>query len=248
MPFCLGSRIFRTKKGAKLFIQKILQAPLEEKISDENKKILFELFKRHQRYKEKCQTQLIIDIERRQNRFDKKYNEFLLVRKDGSSTDISYNKCLSCSFSFSPKKTTSAHLDKIFREIVNPQIKRFRKQQQQQQFEFPFYTIKCTKCNKFYESENEIQVDHHSEKLPFRLLKKQFLLKENLLEKEIVTRETKNGIGREFVDQNLSERFKIYHEENAILRFLCKKCNGSAKRKAIDQIEMEKIQEKKKKL
>ena len=72
------------------------------------------------------------------------------------------------------------------------------------------------------------RIDHHSEKSPFAKLYVDFL---DINRLPTTFNDTKSHMKCfKELDYNFEKNWTQYHKENAILRTLCRKCNGSQKK------------------
>ena len=164
-----------------------------------------EIFKRHSDYPEKFLG--FNDIKIDYNPYFKNDLVVYIIKNNGDVDDVSVlNNCITGK----PKN----NLKIAMRVSIQKQIDEFRNSQN-------IYI--CELCN-----DNErIEIDHHSEKLPFAKLYIDFM-KNNTLP---IPTSFNNTISHMkcFIeaDHNFEVNWLNYHKENAILRMLCRKCNNS---------------------
>lgn len=166
---------------------------------------LCEVFTRHPEYPEKFIG--LIDIKIDYNRqFTNQYVVYI-VKNNGEIDNVSVMKtCITGK----PKDNLRISM----RYSIQLQIDEYRNNQ----------TIHiCELCS----NKNQIEIDHHSEKAPFAKLYDDFM-KLNTLSIPTSFNETNSHMKCfKEIDYIFEENWKQYHKNNAILRMLCRTCNGS---------------------
>ena len=125
-----------------------------------------------------------------------------MIREDGSIEDISYRCCIN-------QRPISYNLFSAMRNCIEPQINHFRK----------ISDKKCCFCG----DTKDIQIDH--EKL-FKDLSTDFLKNKKNIPSTFDDNFDNTPIFKK-EDSIFSNSWYEYHQENATLRPLCKKCNLS---------------------
>jgi hypothetical protein len=168
-----------------------------------------ELFKRHSDYPNKFIGLIDIMIDYNPN-FK---NQFIVYikKQNGDIDDVSIlNNCITGK----PKD----ELIIAMRNAIQPQIDEFKRNHKN--------ICYCELCSE----TQYIEIDHHSEKIPFAKLYHDFM-QINTISKPT---SFENNVGFMKSFKNIDEEFKMnwikYHKDHAILRFLCRKCNGSQPR------------------
>jgi hypothetical protein len=164
-----------------------------------------EVFERHSDYPEKFIG--LVDIKIDYNPVFVKQLEVSIIKEDGTVDDVSVMKnCITGK----PKD----NLKVAMRVSIQPQIDEFQNHN----------PVKvCEICG----GHDRMEIDHHSEKSPFAKLYTDFL-DINMLPIPTIFNDTQSHMKcfKEF-DCNFQKNWAQYHKENAILRILCRKCNGS---------------------
>ncbi len=132
-----------------------------------------------------------------------------IIKENGDEDDVSIKDCI-----YGKKMNDKDKLNIAMRVAIQPQIDEYRKN---------ITVYKCDLCSDY---EN-IEIDHHSEKMPFVKLCCDFM-KINTLS---IPNTFDNTIGHQkcfrYIDHIFEEQWVRFHRENAILRMLCRRCNGS---------------------
>ena len=203
---------YKTQKSLKKYISEIIQKigkcnSIQEQYPEEFHDFI-ELFKRHSDYPNKFIGLIDIMID-----YNPKFkNQYIVYikKKDGEIDDVSVlNNCITGK----PKD----NLILAMRNAIQPQIDEFKKKHKN--------ICYCELCS---ETEN-IEIDHHSEKAPFAKLYHDFM-KINTLPKPTIF--GNDGFMKCFqdIDAEFNNNWIKYHKDHAILRFLCRICNGSQPR------------------
>lgn len=219
--YVFGGRTFRTKRLLTKEVQTILNSGPLGPVSESDRCLLIDLFRVHPGFHRKVkEDEFIIEIEKRNNEFDYSSRTFYAILSSGESIDFSYIKCIrNCGTGKNRNFTYKRNLlERVLREVAQQSINEFRRSHPKG---------KCEKCNK----KTDLQVDHHSDQMPFRQIVKDFLKEEKRDVMSIEFKSKPNGIGSMFVDDQLSSKFEEFHRKNAILRYLCITCNTSAPKK-----------------
>jgi hypothetical protein len=163
-----------------------------------------EVFKRHPNYPDKFMD--IIDIKIDYFQIYRIQLVVYIIKTNGEIDDVSVlNSCITGK----PKN----NLKIAMRVAIQPQIDEYRNTQTNKL---------CELCNI---TEN-IEIDHHSELQPFEKLYNDYMTKNTL---EIPFDFDNNSLHLKCFNENgkeFSEEWIKFHKDNAILRMLCKKCNG----------------------
>ena len=157
-----------------------------------------ELFKNHPEYDTKLKDVVDLCIIRNKRNF--KYFEINLIRADGTREDISYRCCIN-------SRPTNYNINSALRYAIEPQIKAFRNSSE----------LVCEFCK----SIEDIQIDHI---ITFKDLTDCFLKNR----KDIPTLFDDNDYNSckfKLEDKRFENEWYIYHQNNAKLRCLCRKCN-----------------------
>ena len=161
------------------------------------------LFERHSSYPEKFNG--LTDIKINYNPVFKNQLETLIVKQNGEEDDVSVLKnCITGK----PKD----NLTIAMRNAILPQIFKFRNTN--------------VKVCKLCKSTKNIQVDHHEPQ--FTDIKTNFI--ENIWKEKLPNKFKPNDShSKVFIkdDSNFNKEWFDYHEQNALLRILCKKCNST---------------------
>jgi hypothetical protein len=165
-----------------------------------------ELFKRHSDYPGKFIG--FVDIKIDYNPIFINNLEVSIIKEDGSIDDVSVmNNCITGK----PKD----NLKIAMRVSIQPQIHEYKNNN---------YIKVCELCGE----HDRIEIDHHSEKSPFAKLYIDFL---DINKLPTTFNNTKSHMKCfKGLDYNFEKNWMQYHKENAILRTLCRKCNGSQKK------------------
>ena len=168
-----------------------------------NYEFFISLFERHSDYPDKFVG--MIDIKIQYNPVYKKQLEVIIIKQNGQQDDVSvFKNCITGK----PKD----NLTIAMRNSIIPQIIKYKKDN------LPI----CVKCGN---TEN-IEVDHHTPQ--FVDLKDGYI---KSVDEKIIPLEFKQNDSHSKIFENKDNKFEkdwcIYHEKNAKLRILCKKCNST---------------------
>jgi hypothetical protein len=166
---------------------------------------LKEAFKRHPRFPEKFEGLKDVSFRKRGAGFDT-----TLIFTDGNTDDVSLTK--QCAAGIGPSLT--ALLKNAMRMSIQPQIDKYRSS---------LLSPKCEICK----GANKIEIDHHSDSMPFEKLYKNFMKTNSF---PIPTDFDSNMHSKKTFkekDKNFKDAWNKYHEDHSILRPLCQSCNGS---------------------
>ena len=186
---------FKTRSKLRKHVQDCLRTPRIVGQCDVDYSFLHSLCERHHRWSEKSTGGV------QSFRVDTG-NALFVVHNDGSSSDISWNKCL---YAHSESEMINSKLNKSMRDVVQPQIKRFRQQN----------APVCSMCGTSGD-----QVDHIEE---FRLLVKQFCGSNATpiaFDDRVV-----GGCQFRQEDMAFATAWIDFHSNNASLRITCRACN-----------------------
>jgi hypothetical protein len=156
-----------------------------------------------------------------------KYNEsnnyaFYIVKNNDEIIDVSYRHCINC-IGREKKEMDQAiidsNLNQAMRNAINPQILDYIKEN----------NIHDAHC-KFCGLTNNLQVDHI---IQFSKLKSDFIKLTGRTVPTLFDRDREHNYKRIFKDKdnNFKQEWISYHNKNATLRYLCKKCNLSRNKK-----------------
>jgi hypothetical protein len=164
------------------------------------------LLKRHPEYITK--TEKMIDFKISYDLLNIKALKILILNNDGSETDISWRVAIK-----GIPKTSKQDLFSALRTTIMPQIYNFRKKNENI----------CEYCKK----TEELHVDHV---IHFEEIAQNFLNKMNLEGVKIPDNFDEIDNGTHLLifdkkDKKFRDSWYDYHQENAILRILCKSCN-----------------------
>ena len=157
-----------------------------------------ELFKDHPEYETKIEN--VVDLCIVKNKRNSKYFEINLIRNDETREDISYRCCINT-------RPKNYNLNSALRYTIEPQITEFRKGKE----------LICEFCK----SLDDIQIDHI---ITFKDMSDMFLKDRSDI--PFVFDDTDyNGCKFQTVDEVFMNEWYEYHQNNAKLRCLCRKCN-----------------------
>ena len=164
-----------------------------------------EVFTRHPEYPYKFTGFIDIKI----NRNPDLQNQLVvyIIKNNGEIDDVSVmNKCMT--------GKSKDNLKIALRVAIQPQIDEYKNNN---------YIKVCELCGE----HDIIEIDHHSENAPFVKLYTDFM-EINTLPLPTSFNDTKNRMKCfKELDYNFEEQWIQYHKENAILRMLCRTCNGT---------------------
>ena len=178
--------------------------PIGIPIGESDFKLLMELLKNHENYKQKVGCGIESIIIKPHPIY--KNRGFYLIRYDGSETDFLYRKCFNTQNY--PAKVTSA-----FRVAIKDQIISFRDKTFLDQHE-----IVCPLTGDTI-TKNECHIDHKPPKT-FKKLLAEFieLTKIDINKVPINGSGIDNAFGYTLNHQEIKKQWESYHKENAILR------------------------------
>ena len=164
-----------------------------------------ELFKRHSEYPEKFIG--FVDIKINYNVVFGNQLVVYIIKDDTTVEDVSVlNNCITGK----PKD----NLKIAMRVSIQPQIDEYKNNN-------------CIKVCEICGKHDRIEIDHHSEISPFAKLYIDFM-EINALPIPASFNDTKSHMKCfKELDYNFEKNWVQYHKENAILRMLCRTCNGS---------------------
>lgn len=216
MRLILNNKIYSSKAEVKRKVQTILNKyPLNIWINKEDSEMLLDLLTLHKEYESKkgvgiCGFKV--------QEMEWKQRGFVLYRIDGSHTDFSYLKCLN-------PPTLIQMIKQACRSAIEEDIIYFKKQQ----FDLnpiiicPLTNLKTT----FYSSH----VDHHNP--TFKKIFDEWIKDKNINSEDINPSED-NSIKTYFVNKELTESFRLFHNSIAELRILSPKGNLEREKKEDD--------------
>jgi hypothetical protein len=162
------------------------------------------LFTNHPNYPEKVKD--VIDIKILPNAIHPQYGELNLVKSDGSIDSISYTSC--CVLKHDKYK----NIKNAMRYAIYPQIVEYKQNAK----------LICVIC----QSTDRIEIDHHINK--FQQLFLDFI-GENPNIPILFDDTYYNSACFRKCDSEYKTKWCAYHKSNAVLRPLCKTCNGKNK-------------------
>jgi hypothetical protein len=198
---------YKTQKALKAFVRKFIDeigpcVSIKENYPDRYD-VLLELFKRHSDYPKKFIG--LKDIMTNYNPFSK--NLEVIIKKDDGTTDAV--SVLQNCITGKPKDK----LNVAMRVAINSQIQDFKGNTRNE----------CEICGEI----NQLEVDHHYEKMPFAKLYKDFI-KINVLKIPTTFDDTIGHLKCFKEEDNMFKDSWIdYHRQHSILRMLCGHCNRS---------------------
>ena len=200
---------FKTQTSLKKYFRELI-----EKISIcESVKIKYpteylnfcEIFKRHSDYPDKFIGFIDIKID-----YNPAFKNQLVVYIIKNNTEIDDVSVLNNCITGKPKD----NLKIAMRVSIQPQIEEYKMNN---------YIKKCELCG----NNNKIEIDHHSDIMPFAKLYNNFMKINNLPIPTTFDNTTSHMKCFKKLDYDFQKIWIQYHKENAILRMLCKKCNSS---------------------
>lgn len=216
IPFVCGGMPFKTQKALKEYINNIKKNIGEcDSIKNdypEEYEFLTEAMKRHPEYTEK--TKYMIDLKLNQN-MKNTGMEFTIINSKNAKnvfTSISFLTIVSGKATNNETEFSTA-----LRRVIESQIDLFRNEK------CKFGKLKCELCY----SNKDIQIDHHNIYFTFKSLVDNFIKEFNIPIPHIFDKDTDGSnvtiLTKE--DEWIGTDFYNYHEKNAVLRILCRKCN-----------------------
>ena len=166
---------------------------------------LCDVFERHPNYPKKFIG--FNDIKINYNPVYKTILDVYIIKQNGEIDDVSVLK--SC-ITGKPKNK----LQIAMRLSIQPQITEFKNKQNK---------YVCEICGK----TDKIEIDHHSENMPFAKLYQDFMKINTMPIPELFDNTEGHLKCFRNVDNVFEESWVKYHKENAILRMLCMGCNRS---------------------
>ena len=209
MPSILGNKPFRTKKLIIEYFQQYHNTNDNGTIlDDEHHNVMFDLLKWHPIYKKwniSPTSNIIFKLG-----IDDYNNKFYEYWTDGQWHSFSY---LTCIKSESEEKYHKSNCISAFRDAIRPQIVKFREENNV-----------CCNCGVF---EN-LEVDHKYDEMPFKTLIQNYLddTKTDYKDYEL----TSHYASGDTLSNKDDIAWKSYHQENAILRSLCRSCHQNKKK------------------
>ena len=169
---------------------------------------VLEAFKAAPYYEEKTKGLPIVKVVKKDSGYYGTHC-FYIYREDGTSTDISITKMFR-------KDPEIDDVLKALRDAVDPIISNFRKEFKPFEYE-----------GERFEDVSQIDVDHYDK--TFNELAWEWIRNNGGIEQLIKkVNKTEDGSTKTyFVDENLNEAFRTFHNNNTHLRFLPKKINRS---------------------
>ena len=164
-----------------------------------------ELFTRHSEYPDKFFG--FVDIKIGYNPEFKNQLVVYIIKNNGEIDNVSVmNNCITGK----PKD----NLKIAMRVSIQPQIDEYKNNN---------YIKVCEICGE----HDRIEIDHHSEKMPFVKLYIDFMEINNLSIPTSFNDAKSHMKCFKEIDYQFKEKWIQYHKDNAILRMLCRTCNGS---------------------
>jgi hypothetical protein len=209
VSYLIGETEFRTKSEITDKCRSILSDNQDGiHISVDQCAFLFELFRFHDEWDIKTE-QGVIGISTQTTEHGTRC--FILVRKDGSNIDISFNRSIKMIPTGRTKNLLPQYLldyKAAARTAIKPQICEFRDKSLSQSLVCPYIGVNLSREN--------CAVDHISPNTFDRLLFDFSIL--NKIKPVHVEVRSKNGVVAEFVDKQLELDWQIYHQATATLR------------------------------
>ena len=202
----LGNLSFDTKCSMKSMVSEWLRYSYTGYLpTDDEMKWIIPLLEMHPRYEMKSVDMVGIKVSYSPPAF-----HFAFVKKDMSSVDISYNKCLNGNLSKQKNQVLRA-----CRDIIRPQIKELLDKLDPNR-------IVCAITGDVLKRE-DVHMDHHYEQMPFIKIIQDFLKNEGLKWQDIEV--VSKGVTHGFVSKELEQRLYEYHKSVSIIRPIHKKLN-----------------------
>lgn len=215
-PITCGNITFKTQKSFKEYINNIKENIGEcDSIKNdypEEYEFLTEAMKRHPEYVEK--TKYMIDLKLNQNMKNTGMEFNIINSKDAHEkiTSISFLTIVSGKATNNETEFSTA-----LRHVVKSQIDSFRNEKRE------FGKLKCELCA----SNKDIHIDHNNNYYTFKSLMDNFIKEFNIPIPNMFDKDTDGSnvtiLTKE--DEWIGADFYNYHEKNAVLRILCRKCN-----------------------
>ena len=198
-----------TETGIRNKLKEILNRPLANpEVKGTDFEFVLEAFKTARYYDEKTKGMSIVKVIRKKA---EKYATlcFYIYREDGTCTDFSYTK-------MHTKNSNKDDVLNALRNAIDPIISNFRKEFKPFEYE-----------RKLIEQVSQVDVDHYDK--TFNELAWEWIRNNGGIEQLIkkVNKTEDNSTKTYFIDENLNEAFRIFHNKNTHLRFLPKERNRS---------------------
>jgi hypothetical protein len=162
------------------------------------------LFTNHPEYPEK--VKYVVDIKILRNKLNPNHRELNLVKSNGDIDAISYTSC--CVL----KQDKHKNLKQAMRHCIYPQIAEYK----------TTATMVCELCG----STDRIEIDHHTNK--FQQLFLDFIGENPVLPTSFDNTYYNSPCFKD-IDYDWAMKWYDYHKSKAILRPLCRCCNGKLK-------------------
>ena len=206
---------FKTQSSLKKYFREIIdRIGVCEKIKTEHPEEFLDfcqVFRRHSEYPDKFFG--LVDIKINYNHVFKNQLVVYIIKNNGDVDDIDDVSVLNNCITGKPKD----NLKIAMRVSIQPQIDEYKNNNLIRQ---------CELCDM----NDRIEIDHHSEKMPFAKLYVDFM-EINKFPIPTLFNDTKSHMKCfKELDYKFQESWIQYHKEKAILRMLCRSCNGSQKK------------------
>ena len=216
--YIVGEEVFRTKNDVTKRVRDILHAyRLGQMLGSDHFTFILDLLRNHPRATEKIGCGVsAITVE--QNPRYRNGRGFLVSRSDGTTTDFSYNKCIT-------PVTAIQYFSHACREVVSGQIQAYKKGY------FDEYAneqglVQCPITREWVNKELA-HVDHIQPQT-FQMLVDTFIKERRIDRNTVEYRGLEDGaIGREFADEELAAAWAEYHRKNAKLQVISRTANLS---------------------
>ena len=220
--FTINKITFDSKTRAKEYIQNILRKyPLNTYINSEDFLFILDLLNRHPRQEEKIGVG-ILSIKIQKDEFGRN-KQFLILRKDGSSTDFSYLTCLDGKYKNSLGLFKESARNAVKNQIIEYRNSYFTTNQNKEG------KILCKETNKRI-SIKECHVDHHPRS--FDSIIDDFIKLKNIDVDTVKHAGFKDNEQRKsFLDEVMEVLFSEFHKNTAELRVISKVANLTKKKK-----------------
>lgn len=197
-----ADKTFKNKTSALKYFKQYLQE--HDSIEEEDYKSIVALMSMHPRGWSSDYKVIIDTI--KITPFARPSKCFVVVSKDLIKDARSVDKCFN-------GYNKLNNVKKCFREIIEPQIQTWRKENTKPN--------ECPKCHKQKSEITDWHIDHIK---PFSTLLNEFLTLNNL---EIDKIDIKRKVGENptITDTNIINKWFEYHQEHARLQYLCSNCN-----------------------
>lgn len=172
-----------------------------KQLNEDHYNDFMKLFTNHPEFPEKVKD--VIDIKIVPNGLNPNYRELNIVKSDGSIDNISYTSC--CVLKHDKLK----NIKQAMRYCINQQITEFRKTA----------TLVCALC----QSTDRIEIDHHTN--TFQQLFLEFIEANPTIPTSFDDNYFNSACFKE-CDADFAKKWYDFHKRKAMLRPLCKQCNG----------------------